>query len=262
MTTGGVSVAELKAAPASIATLVIGDSIDTAADSLAQRTGLPDYRFAHLMSVDALDRWFSVLSAISRQAVPGKWQKHRQQLLDAMLDTHFVIGTARLAMAADTDLLIGFEAMLNSMGAELVAAVIPAKAKAAKNLRIASVQIGDMEDLEALSKASNAQLIIGNSHAADSAKRLNLPMLRAGFPQYDYFGGFQRVWCGYQGIRNTLFEMANLLCAHHAEIPVYHSVYSQKSSESGDTARAVKADSPQKSDDAQEKESAGPYAYG
>lgn len=228
LTTGGLSVSDLKTAGESIATLVVGDSIQSAAKSLHDRTLVPDHHFSHLMTLDAVDQWLSTLSSISGQQVPPRWCKHRQQLQDAMLDTHFAIGATRYAIAADADLLLSFEAMMRSMGAELVAAVIPAKAKSIDQLSIESVQIGDLEDLENKAKEKGAQMLIGNSHAAQSACRLDVPLLRAGFPQYDLIGGFQRCWLGYRGIQQALFDLANMLGAHHQEIPAYYSLYSQK----------------------------------
>ena len=54
-------------------------------------------------------------------------------------------------------------------------------------------------------------------------------MIRAGFPQYDHLGGYQRTWIGYRGTRQTLFEMANLLLElEKGEIEPYHSVLAQK----------------------------------
>lgn len=228
LTTGGLSIDDLQTAGESKATLVIGDSLVAAADSLNERTAVPDYRFAHLMTIDAVDRWLATLAEISGQQVSFKWQRQRQQLQDAMLDTHFMIGSTRFAMASDADLLVGFDALMSSMGAELVAAVIPAKAKSVVQLKLESVQIGDMEDLEIQAKATGAQLLIGNSHAGESARRLSVPLLHVGFPQYDLLGGFQRCWSGYRGIQQALFDLANMLVAHHREIEPYHSIYSQK----------------------------------
>ncbi len=228
LTTGGLAVDDLKTAGESIASLVVGHSIQAAAKSLEERTGVPNYQFDHLMTIDEVDRWLDTLRKLSGKGVPVKYRKHRQQVQDAMLDTHFMIGSTRYAMASDPDLLIGFDALMTSMGAELVAAVIPAKAKSVEVLSIEHIQIGDMEDLEQLAKAEQAQLLIGNSHASDSAQRLSIPLLRAGFPQYDLLGGFQRCWSGYRGIQQTLFDLANMMVAHHQDISAYHSVYSQK----------------------------------
>lgn len=228
LTTGGLSVEDLVTAGESVATLVIGDSISNAAKSLKQRTDVPDHHFSHLMTLDSVDRWFSTLAKISGAPVAERWRRHRQQLQDAMLDTHFMIGATQFSMASDPDLLVAFDALMSSMGAELVSAVIPAKAKFISKLGIDSVQVGDMEDLENSAKENNAQLLIGNSHAAESANRLGIPLLRVGFPQYDLVGGFQRGWCGYRGIQQALFDLANMMMNHHQDLQPYHSVYSQK----------------------------------
>ena len=87
----------------------------------------------------------------------------------------------------------------------------------------------DLEDLELIARENRAQLLIGNSHATATAERLAIPILRAGFPQFDMIGGYQKTWIGYQGTRQALFDLANLVINFsHEEIPVYRSVYAQK----------------------------------
>jgi nitrogenase molybdenum-iron protein NifN len=91
------------------------------------------------------------------------------------------------------------------------------------------VQIGDLEDLERMARAGGAELLIGNSHAVETARRLKMPLLRAGFPQYDQLGGYQRTWLGYRGTRQTLFELANImLTLEKGEIEPYRSVLARK----------------------------------
>ncbi|WP_408606010.1 nitrogenase component 1 [Imhoffiella purpurea] len=48
-----------------------------------------------------------------------------------------------------------------------------------------------------------AEVLITNSHGVHTAERLGIPLLRAGFPQYDRLGGYTRTWIGYQGTRAT-----------------------------------------------------------
>ena len=63
----------------------------------------------------------------------------------------------------------------------------------------------------------------------DSALRLGVPILRAGFPQYDLLGGYQRSWIGYRSSRQVLFDLANILLEHNThEIHPYHSTLAQK----------------------------------
>jgi nitrogenase molybdenum-iron protein NifN len=116
------------------------------------------------------------------------------------------------------------------MGGETVAAVAPARAAVLEDLAAAQVQIGDLEDLEIAGRAGAAQVVIGSSHAVPSARRLGLPLLRAGFPQYDLVGGYQKTWVGYRGTRQTLFDLANLLLEHHGqhEIRPFRSRYATK----------------------------------
>jgi nitrogenase molybdenum-iron protein NifN len=229
LTIGGTAVEELKSLGMSLATLAIGPSMYRAADILHKRTGVPDRRFDHLMGLEAMDEFVHCLAEISGEPVPEKLERARAQLQDAMLDTHFMIGMTRVALAADPDLLNGFSQLLVSMGAEVVAAVAPANAPALKKVAATSVKLGDLEEMEKMARNNHAELIISNSHAVESAERLGIPLLRAGFPQYDLLGGYQKVWVGYQGTRQTLFDLANiLLTLERGEIHPYHSIYAQK----------------------------------
>jgi nitrogenase molybdenum-iron protein NifN len=229
LTTGGTTVDELATLGDALATLVIGASMDPAADALARRTGVPDYRFDHLMGLAACDNFVQVLHELSAEPVPEKLQRQRAQLQDAMLDTHFMLGLGRFAVAADPDLLQAFNELLSGMGGETVAAVVPARAPVLERVACKAVQVGDLEDLENLAQAAGAELLIGNSHAAETAHRLQLPLLRAGFPQYDLLGGYQRTWIGYAGTRQTLFELANMMLElEKGEIEPYRSRFAQK----------------------------------
>jgi nitrogenase molybdenum-iron protein NifN len=81
----------------SAATLVIGRSLQRAADLLKTRTGVPDFRFDHLLGLDACDAFTLALAEISGQPVPASVDRQRAQLQDAMVDTHFMTGFLRVA---------------------------------------------------------------------------------------------------------------------------------------------------------------------
>ncbi|MGE5466468.1 MAG: nitrogenase iron-molybdenum cofactor biosynthesis protein NifN [Ignavibacteria bacterium] len=225
LTVGGTSRGEIETMGESIATVVIGRSLARAADLLKRRTGVPDVRFDHLMGLDACDAFTQTLATLSGQPVPDRIERQRAQLQDAMVDTHFQTGFARVALGLEADLLVGFAALLAGMGAEVVAAVAPARAEVLAEAACPTVQIGDLEDLERA--AHTAQVVISNSHAAGSAERLGVPLLRAGFPQYDWVGGYARAWIGYRGARQFLFDFANLILGQHHDIPAYRSIYRQ-----------------------------------
>jgi nitrogenase molybdenum-iron protein NifN len=223
VTLGGTPVSELATLGEAAATVVVGRSLKAAADLLAARTGVPDFRFDGLMGLDACDRFTPPLAELSGRAVPARVERQRAQLQDAMVDTHFMTGLRRIALAADPDLLHQLASWVAGMGSEIVAAVAPVKAAILAELPAARVQVGDLEDLEDLARAAGAELVIGNSHALAAAERLGVPLLRAGMPQYDLVGGHCKTWVGYRGTRQALFDLANLVVQHHEPIAPYRS---------------------------------------
>ncbi|MDK9725241.1 MAG: nitrogenase iron-molybdenum cofactor biosynthesis protein NifN [Sterolibacteriaceae bacterium MAG5] len=225
LTLGGTPRGEIAAMGESVATLVVGRSIGGAADRLKARTGVPDYRFDHLMGLAACDAFTQTLAEISGQPVPDRVERHRAQLQDAMVDTHFMTGFTRFALALDPDLLLAFSQFLAGVGGEVAAAVSPVRADVLSDMPCAVVQVGDLEDLELAARESGARIVISNSHAVQTAGRLGLPILRAGFPQYDFVGGYARAWVGYRGARQALFDIANLFLGQHHDIPAYRSAF-------------------------------------
>jgi len=225
LTIGGTPRSEIEIMGESAATLVVGPSLNKAADLLHKRTGVPDFRFEGLMGLDDCDAFTQALAGISGNPVPAKIERYRAQLQDAMVDSHFMIGFARIALAADPDLLGMQVRFLAGMGAEIVSAVSPHKHDSLLGLPIPKVIVGDLEDMEKEARANGAQLVMSNSHAAETAKRLGVPLMRAGFPQYDLVGGYARTWVGYRGTRQALFDLANLMLGQHHELEPYRSMY-------------------------------------
>jgi nitrogenase molybdenum-iron protein NifN len=232
LTLGGTPTGDLATLGEAAATVVIGRSLQRAANLLKTRSGVPDYRFDHLLGLDACDAFTLALANISGQPVPASVDRQRAQLQDAMVDTHFMTGFLRVAIAGDPDLLLALSQFLHGVGAEIVAAVASARSEVLAVVPAASVRIGDLEDLEREARTHRAQLVVANSHAVASAERLQLPLLRAGFPQYDWVGGYARTWVGYRGARQALFDVANLFLGNHHDTPVHRSIY-RVGSESG-----------------------------
>jgi len=225
LTLGGTPRSEIETMGESVATLVIGRSLSRVADLLRSRSGVPDYRFDHLMGLAASDAFTQTLAEISGQPVPARIERQRAQLLDAMVDSHFMLGFSRIGLALDPDLLLGFASFFAGLGAEIVAAVSPARSDALADIASPTVLIGDLEDLEHAAAAGSAQLLVSSSHGLQGAQRLGIPLLRAGFPQYDWVGGYARGWVGYRNARQALFDISNLLLGQHHEIPAYQSIY-------------------------------------
>jgi len=229
LTIGGAEVSELQTLGDARATLVIGASLHMAADLLHELTGVPDFRLDHLMGLEAVDGLMLALHEISAEAVPERIERQRAQLHDAMLDCHFMLGMSRFALAGDPDLIHAFSEFLHGVGAEVVVAVSSVNAPVFARSGLAEIKIGDLEDLERSARERGVDVLVTNSHGVEPARRLGRPLVRAGFPQYDLLGGYQKTWIGYRGSRQTLFDLANLLLElGKGEIHPYRSIYAQK----------------------------------
>lgn len=220
---GGVTRQSLASLGEARATLVVGASLNKAADLLQQRTGVPDFRFPCLMGLQACDALTDTLARLSSREVPPLVERWRAQLLDAMVDSHFLLGSGRAAVAADPDLLGSLVDFLTGVGCRVVTAVASARADSLHALPLDQVIVGDLEDWADQARAGGANLLLANSHGAMGAAELGLPLLRAGFPLYDWVGGYAREWIGYRGSRQTLFDLANMAASQRAEVPPYIS---------------------------------------
>lgn len=212
---GGVSVAAIENLGNALATLVFGRSLRSAGDLLAARTGVPSIQFDQCLGLVATDQLLMTLAELSGRPVPKCYTRQRQQLQDALLDCHFMLTGAKVALAVEPDHLGQLAGLMNEVGAVPVSAVCPSQPAWLSELPIGQITVGDLQDWEDEASAAGAELLMTNSHGAAIAARLKTPLLRVGFPQYDWLGGFQHVWLGYRGARQAYFDLANLWTEHH-----------------------------------------------
>jgi nitrogenase molybdenum-iron cofactor biosynthesis protein NifN len=208
VTGGGTTLAELREIGSSAFTLAVGESMRGAAEILQQRFGTPYEVFQQLTGLDAVDELLHGLSLISKTSVPEKYCRQRRQLQDAMLDTHFFFGRKRVSLALEPDLLWSTASFLQTMGAEIQAAVTTTKSPLLEELPVEKVVIGDLEDFEELALGSD--LLITNSNGARVSKKLGIPLYRQGLPIFDRLGNGQFTKVGYRGTMQILFDIGNL----------------------------------------------------
>jgi nitrogenase molybdenum-iron protein NifN len=217
ITGGGTTLVQLHKVGSSVYTLALGESMRGAAKILEQKFGTPYEVFTELTGLEAVDRFMLFLANLSGNAVPEKYRRQRRQLQDAMLDTHFYFGRKKVSLALEPDLLWSTVYFLQSMGAEIQAAVTTTRSPLLEQLPIDNVTIGDFEDFEIL--AAGSDLLIGNSHTNAIAKRLGIPLYRQGIPIFDRLGNGQFTKVGYRGTMEFLFDLGNLFL-HEEEAKV------------------------------------------
>ncbi|MDO9068573.1 MAG: nitrogenase iron-molybdenum cofactor biosynthesis protein NifE [Deltaproteobacteria bacterium] len=216
LSTGGIPVEEIRKSGRSVATLYVGDSLAKAGLSLKERFGIPAYGFTSLTGLAETDRFMETLSEISGRPMPDKHRRWRSRLMDAMVDSHYQFGTKKVALALESDNLKTLTGFLAGMGCRIQAALSATRTRGLDGLPCENVFVGDLEDLE--TAAIGADLIVANSNGRQAAGKLKIGAhLRAGVPVFDRLGAHQKVWVGYRGTLNLVFETANLFQANAKE---------------------------------------------
>jgi nitrogenase molybdenum-cofactor synthesis protein NifE len=216
LSTGGVPVEEIRKAGRSAATIYVGDSLAKAALALRESFGIPAYGFSSLTGLAEVDRLAATLSAIAGRPVPEALRRWRSRLMDAMADSHYQFGRKKVALALEADHLKGMTRFLAGMGCEIQAAVAATRTRGLDDLPCDDVFVGDLEDLEGA--ARGVDLLVANSNGRQAAAKLGVKAhLRTGYPVFDRLGAHQKVWVGYRGTMNLVFEVANLFQASASE---------------------------------------------
>ncbi|CAM3944972.1 Nitrogenase molybdenum-iron protein beta chain [Vibrio aerogenes CECT 7868] len=212
--TGGTSVLEVEMMSESDLTLVIGPSFEPTAKWLQARFDIPYLQSGMGMTIAQTDQLIMALSELSGLPVPAWISRARKRLQDAMIDSHFLLSNERFVIGLEPDLAAGYCQLLDSVGAQVVQVVTTIDAPVLKTLPALAVQVGDLSQIDM--PGSEAKLLISNTHAAQITEP-DYPVLRAGYPCFDQFGNMDIRQLGYEGCRERLFALANLLLRHHTD---------------------------------------------
>ncbi|CAA7602344.1 nitrogenase [Acididesulfobacillus acetoxydans] len=218
---GGTTLSHLKRLPQAVAVFSFGLSLVQPGDYLRDTYGVPHYPIPSLTGLEATDRFLLALASFSGQPVPEPLLRQRSRLLDTMADYHDRLAGLRVALALESDLLYSLSLALAETGAEISLA-LAATPEGRKNFPATiPFRVGDLEDLEDLDNlgelahpatpGKSFNLIIANSNGRQAAKILQCPHLRAGLPVFDRAGYPQKLWTGYRGSQNFLFDVLNTM---------------------------------------------------
>ncbi|MBX4917790.1 nitrogenase iron-molybdenum cofactor biosynthesis protein NifN [Rhizobium bangladeshense] len=217
-TYGGTKVEEIRDLGTAMQCIAIGEHMRQSAEALQRLTGVPYVLFRSLTGLENVDRFIRVLAAVSRKQTPLNVRRNRMQLQDAMLDGHSHMAGKKIAIASEPDQLFQFSNLFTAMGAEIAVAVTTTgTSKALEMVPANTVKVGDLRDLESL--AATADLIATHSHGREAAKRLGVPLMRLGLPIFDRVGSQHKLTILYQGTRDVIFDLANIIQANHPPTP-------------------------------------------
>jgi nitrogenase molybdenum-cofactor synthesis protein NifE len=207
---GGTTIAELEEAANAEFTLAVGASMERPAAKLKERFGTEYRVFESLSGMNNARMFLEMLSMISGKPLPARFERQERVLADAMRDAQFYFGGKRACIALEPDHAIVVAGLLDEMGAVAGRVVIPQYSPAVAGISASEVIVGGLDSI-----GEGFDILISNSHAAEAAKRMKVPLYQVGFPVNKILGVTSRVTIGYKGTLNTVNEIGNLLINVH-----------------------------------------------
>lgn len=219
---GGTSLADIRSMSGARGSVEFGRVMAaglTGGQSLEGRFGVKNHAIGLPIGLRESDVFFESLSEISGRPVPKRHSMDRGRLVDAYVDGHKYVFGKRAIVYGEEDLVVGLVSFLAEIGVRPVLVATggasPAfKAAIAKACDILPeqpvVKMGvDFFDIAEEAEALSPDILIGHSKGYRYAKAWNIPLVRAGFPIHDRFGGQRSLHLGYRGAQELFDRIVN-----------------------------------------------------
>ncbi|HHD63650.1 MAG TPA: nitrogenase [Desulfobulbaceae bacterium] len=217
---GGTPLAAIKAMGRSRATIEFGrtlDSRESGGPALEEKFNIANHRLGMPIGIGETDTFFDLLSSLSGREIPEKYAGQRGRLVDAYVDGHKYIFGKRAIVYGEEDMVVGMSSFLAEIG---IFPVLCASGGTSGHLAAAIAEVTgdtlpeqpqvhegmDFFDISEMAENLEPDLIIGHSKGYPLAKKLNIPLIRVGFPIHDRVGGQRILHLGYSGAQQ-LFDM-------------------------------------------------------
>lgn len=215
LSSGGISVSEIEKLGECALVITIGNSVKNCGVKLLNKNEkITHLHFDSLGGLEKSDAFYGALLNFKQLSTPTpsivRW---RTRLQDALLDTHFALGSSSLIIAAEPDQIVSLYSCLLEAGGKIKAVVSPTRSSVLDNLTC-KVIVGDFEDVEEMLDEND--LLITNFHGERLTKKYKNALVLRGFPNYEAVGNQLKYDILYEGSSYLLFEVANTL-THHKE---------------------------------------------
>jgi nitrogenase molybdenum-iron protein NifN len=211
LSAGGITVDEIKKLSTASLVISVGSSVKKAGEKLKEKN--PNINLLHFDSLGGLensDEFFKQLCKIKNISTPHpsivRWRKRLQ---DALLDTHFAIGSSSVVIALEPDQALSVANTIYEAGANIKAIITTHKNDLLDDIDCEHLQIGDFEDVEKYMQDSD--VLITNFHGERYTKKYKKALMLRGFPDYEGVGNQLKNDVLYEGSAYLLFELANLV---------------------------------------------------
>jgi len=208
---GGITVDQIKALGTCSTVITIGQSMKKSAVALQKKNpAIEHLHFDHLMGLEQNDNFVGALMKIRHTDPKPLIKRWRSRLQDAMLDSHFLIGSSHFVITGEPDMLSGLCALIRSVGGTIDAAVSTTFSDVLHTIEAENVFVGDLEDARRFFEG--ADMVISNFHAERILHTVHdTALVIRGFPNYEELGNQLKNDQLYEGSTYFLFEIANEL---------------------------------------------------
>jgi nitrogenase molybdenum-iron protein NifN len=198
-----------------------GQSSNTAGSILASKFKIHHYRISLPVGVNATDRLFNLLQNLSGRTIPESHLQERGRLIDSYVDGHKYLFGKKALLYGDEDLVVAMAGFLAEIGvipvlcatggisghlSEYLTAVAPELQS-----QITAKEGADFMEIAELAESLKPDLLIGNSKGYSLARKLQVPLIRIGFPIHDRVGGQRILHLGYRGAQQLFDQITNAL---------------------------------------------------
>lgn len=199
----------------------------SAAVFLDRRFGVPAQRLPLPIGIRNSDLFVNTLERATGKQIPPEYKYERSRLLDAMVDAHKYLFGKRAVVYGDADFVTGMTSFLVDVG------VVPVICASGGGGAAFEAEIGgltseqdeapeilkkaDFDDIMESAQNCRPDLLIGNSKGNYIARKLGLPLVRAGFPVHDRIGGQRHMHIFYRGAIELLDYVTNIIIANEEE---------------------------------------------
>jgi nitrogenase molybdenum-iron protein NifN len=194
-----------------------GEYLRDTFDVALKSTGLPT-------GILETDKFFDLLSSVSGKPVPEKYRRQRGRLVDLYIDGHKYVAGKKVVIYGEEDLVVALTVFVSEIGMiPLLCATGGESGQLAETLKTAlgkmysdKIIVGQgfsFEQIETTidSRNLNPDLMIGNSKGYYIARKLDIPLVRVGFPIHDRIGAQHKHILAYSGTTLLFEETVNAL---------------------------------------------------
>lgn len=220
---GGTPIAAIKAMGRSQATIEFGPTLAaTGGTILEENYSVPNHRLGMPLGIRETDAFFSLLETVSGRPTPEKYAKQRGRLVDAYVDGHKYVFGKRAVVYGEEDMIVGLCSFLAEIG---IQPVLCASGGTSGKLKAAIASATgdtlpeqpqvfegmDFFEISEIAETLQPDLMVGHSKGYPLAKKLNIPLIRVGFPIHDRVGGQRILHLGYAGAQHLFDLVANAM---------------------------------------------------